>query len=111
MTLETIQSGSPPQGRELSQALVELQGLTFTLTAGVAADTNVPITGFTYGTDTIKSVLYFPIADVGDANAVTSVSDLTSEVKAGSVAASFQLETTATTGGVLLVIWFNKGAL
>ena len=35
MALEDIQQGSPPQGRELSQALKELQGLTIgTATAG-----------------------------------------------------------------------------
>jgi len=106
MTLETIQSGSPPQGRELSQALVELQGLTFTLTAGAAADTNIPITGLTYDTDTIIKVLHFDKSG-------PDLNDVTSEVKAGSVAASFQLETTDTSasGDKLLVVWFNKGAL
>jgi len=107
MALETIESGSPPQGRELSQALVELQNLTFSVVAGAAADADIALTGFTYGTDTIKSVLHFNVT-AGDIDVLT---DKTSEVQAGSVAGAFQLSTTATTGDTLLVIWFNKGAL
>ena len=107
MTMETIESGSPPQGRDLSQALVELQNLTVSVVAGAAADTDIALTGFTYGTDTIKSVLHF---DISGGN-VVNVLDKTSEVQAGSVAGAFQLGTTATTGDVLVVIWFNKGAL
>lgn len=107
MTLESIQSGSPPEGRDLSQALVELQNLTITVVAGAAADTNITLPSFTYGTDTIKSVLQVEITT----GAVTTIVDLTAEVKAGSTATTFQLETTNTTGDVLLVVWFNKGAL
>jgi hypothetical protein len=108
MALETIESGSPPQGRDLSQALVELQNLTFSVVSGAAADTNIALTGYTHGTDTIKSVLRL----IGAPTDITDISDLTSEVQAPSpTAEAFQLSTTATTGSKLLVIWFNKGAL
>jgi hypothetical protein len=104
---EVIQQHSPPQGRDLSQALVELQGLTFTVVAGAAADADIAITGFSYANDTILSVLHFNVT-AGDIDTLT---DKTSEVQAGSVDGAFQLSTTATTGDTLLVVWLNKGAL
>lgn len=114
MTMEVIASGSPPEGRDLSQALVELQSLTVSVCAGAAADANIALTGFSYGTDTIVSILYFAKADVGDADGLTAISNLTSELQVpsgGAGTAFFQLSTTATTGGYLVVTWFNKGAL
>jgi hypothetical protein len=62
MTMEEIQSGSPPEGRELSQAIVELQNLRFSVVNGAAADTNITLTGFTWGTDTVVAVLYYPVS-------------------------------------------------
>lgn len=115
MTLEVIESGSPPRGRDLSQAIVELQNLTFSVVAGAAADANIALTGLSYANDTIKSVLRFDVAvDTGTSatgNKVQSVTDLTAEVQAGSTDATFQLGTTDTSGDTLLVIWYNKGAL
>jgi hypothetical protein len=111
MTMEEIQSGSPPEGRELSQALVELQNLRFSVVNGAAADTNITLTGFTWGTDTVAAVLYYPVSGGN----VTSVSDLTAELQAptGSPApdAAFQIATTVTTGGKLVVVWFDKQTL
>jgi hypothetical protein len=105
--LHTVQSDSPPEGRDLSQLLVELQGLKFTVVNGTTAATDIAVSGLTYTEDTIRAVLYFPIST----GTVTSVSNLTSEVGAGSVAGAFRLSTTNTTGGKLVVIWFDKGAL
>lgn len=108
MTLEVIQSGSPPEGRDLSQAIVELQNISFSVVAGAAADTNITLTGYSAaGGDTIKSILHFDIS----AGNVVNLLDKTSELQAGSTDSTFQLSTTATTGDVLLVVWFNKGAL
>lgn len=106
MALEDIQQGSPPQGRDLSQALKELQGLTVSLLAGAAADTDIAVTGFSWDNDTVKSIIHFPAS--GDADSLT---DVTAELQEGTVDGAIQLSTTATTGGKLLVIWFNKGAL
>jgi len=103
-----IYPGSPPEGKALTDVLLALQGVKFSVVNGAAADTNIAVTGLAVADD-IHAVLYFPIADVGDANAVTDVVNVTSEVKARGAGVGgngvFQLETTVTTGGRLLVIW------
>lgn len=104
---EVIQQGSPPEGREAAQMLKELQGLSVTRVAGAAADADIAVAGFSYAADTIIAILHFPAS--GDADSVAQI-DL-AEVKAGSVDGAFQLDTTVTTGGALVVFWFNKGAL
>jgi hypothetical protein len=104
---EVIHSGSPPQGRDLAQALVELQNLSITVLAGAAADADLSPTGFSYANDTIVAILHFPAS--GDADSVEAIA--LSEVKAGTDDGDFQLDTTVTTGGKLVVVWFNKGAL
>lgn len=100
MALESIQSGSPPAGRELSQALVELQGLSIDLVAGAAADAAITVTGI--GTeDTILSVIHNTAGTLADLTAEATITD-DDEI---------QLGTTDTTGDQLLVFWYDKGAL
>lgn len=108
MALEVIQSGSPPEGRDLSQAIVELQNLSFNIVAGAAADTNITLTGYSAaGGDTVKSILRL----VGAATTLTNITDLTAELQVGSTDSTIQIATTNTTADKLLVVWYNKGAL
>ena len=103
MARRAIYPGSPPEGKALTDVLLELQGVKVSVVAGAAADTNIAVTGLT-AEDDIVAVLYFPISGGN----VTDVQNLTSEVKARG-AGVFQLETTATTGGKLVVLWLDKG--
>ena len=100
MALENIFDDSPPEGRELAQALKELQGLTQTLVVGAAADTNIAVAGIGVD-DTIVSVLH---------NTAGVLVDVTAEASITS-AGNIQLADTDTTGDQLIVLWFNKGAL
>lgn len=104
--ISDVPVGTEPSGRALAQLLNALSNLKFTVVAGAAADTNILITGMVYADDTVVSVLQFDVA----AGHIDNLVDLTSEVKAGSVASAIQLETANTTGDVLLVVWFNSSA-
>ncbi len=101
--LPDLAAGTPPEGRDLARILNALLNIKFTVLNGAGADTDIAVTGFEYAEDTVVSLLHFDIST----GTVTTVADLTSEVKAGTVPAAIQLETTATTGDKLLLIWFQ----
>lgn len=100
--LETLYDDNPPQGKALVKLLRELQALKITVVDGAAADTNIPVAGLG-ATDLVKAILYFPIAT----GTVTSVADLTAELQA-QTAGNIQIATTVTSGGKLIVIWYDK---
>lgn len=108
----TVPQHTTPQGRSLNRLLRQLSAPRFAVVNGAAADTNITLPGYSREAgDVIAFAGYLPIADVGDANAITDLDDVTDELKAGSTDSTFQLETTVTTGGRLLVVWYDTPAL
>lgn len=98
LDLQELKQRSP----NLHSVLKELQGLKFSVATGAAAATNIAITGITTS-DTLVSVLQF----VGAGTDITDVADRTSEASITSDG-NIQLSSTDTTGGKLLVVWYDK---
>lgn len=118
-------SDSGLEGRDLAQAIVELQAVHYDVVAGAAADTNINIVGIGVD-DTIVAVLELSLdvttaafvtasgAPDTVAQAVTDVAQIVTERTAEAAITSaghVQLDTTDTTGSTLLVVWHDKSAL
>ena len=73
----------------------------FALVAGAAADTNIAVTGLSWR----KQPQFLACIRLEGSATYAAPADLLSEVKAGTTDGSIQLETTATTGDFLLLVW------
>lgn len=100
---DTIQvpAATPATTPGLLAAVRELQGLTFNLLDGAAADTNIAVTDIATD-DTVVFCIH-----ISTKAAIATMADITSEVVILS-AGNIQLTTTSTTSDQLLLIWFNK---
>lgn len=106
MTLEVIQQHSPPQGRDLSQALNELQGLSLSVVAGAGAATPIAVAGLGADDTILGAVLLKNPAAASTAAATKLTPSIPS---AGNV--QFVEATNADANDRVLILWWNKGAL
>lgn len=106
MALENIEQQSPPEGRDLAQALKELQGLSCNVLAGAAANTPIALAGIGVDDTVLVALLY---KDPGAASTVAVVKLTPSIPSAGNV--QFVEATNAAANDRVVVWWFNKGAL
>lgn len=113
------------QGRDLEQALKELQNVRYDVVAGAAADTNINVAGIAVD-DTIVAVLElgldvttddFVTASGSPDTTAAAVTDVTQTVVKRTAEAAItsaghvQLDTTDTTGKSLLIVWNDKPTL
>jgi hypothetical protein len=107
MALNPVVSGTDQSGKAATRILSELQGLTFKVTTGAAADADIAVTGLKFTAAQIAAGTADTIV------AVVNLTDLTdgpalSELQAGSAAGTFQFSTTSTAAKKLLVIYYVK---
>lgn len=112
MTVENIEQQSPPQGRELAQALKELQGLSFSVIAGGGAAADLAVAGLG-ADDTIVAGLLVKDPSVATQASVVKLtpSALTNPGIPSAGNARFVEATNVTAGDRVIVVWLNKGAL
>lgn len=108
MSLHTIpdafgSGGSGLCDGTLKSILTELQGLSFALVNGAAADTDITLTGIATE-DTIAFILGL---DPDNETAAEQVLDFTADF-AITAADTIKAATQATTGYDLVVVWYNK---
>jgi hypothetical protein len=92
------------EGRDLVQAITELQQQKTTVAAGAAAATSIAIAGLGVD-DTLRSVIAYKVAA-----GVLTVVDVTANASIFS-AGNLRIAVTDTTGAFLVVDWFDKSAL
>lgn len=98
--LETLASGKGTGG--LLGLIAELQGLKITSVAGAGTATNIAVAGIATE-DTLVAVIHFQTTTYTPGTILNLVAEA-----AITSAGNIQLSSTSTSGGRLLVVWFDK---
>lgn len=106
MALKSVTAGSGIRGRDLIQALGELQGLQVSVLTGANAATPIALAGITT-TDTILAAIL--VKDPGAATTASVVKLTPSIPSNGNV--QFAEATNGAAGDRVVVLWFDKPTL